>query len=137
VSAVLVDSSVLLDVLEDDAHWFAWSKAHLIRLSEANVLLINPVVYSEVSVGFERLEELEATLAAAGLEYQEVPREALFLAAKAFLTYRRQGGVRSAPLPDFYIGAHAAVLGVPLLTRDPRRVRRLFPSVALICPDRH
>lgn len=130
-----MDSNVLLDVFEADPQWFDWSADTLERLSEDHDLVINPIVYAEVSVGFARIEELERALQAAGLRYQELPREALFLAGKAFLAYRRAGGPRGAPLPDFFIGAHAAVARFPLLTRDQGRYRTYFSKLQLIAPE--
>ena len=131
---MLVDSSVLLDLLTDDPRWAAWSGAALERESAALPLCINPMVYAEVAIGFERIEQCDAALDALGCTLLELPREALFLAGKAFVAYRRRGGARSPPLP-FFIGAHAAVAGMPLLTRHPQRVRTCFPGVRLICPS--
>lgn len=132
---VLVDSCVLLDVFEDDPRWFEWSVAQLEHYSEAHPLLINPIIYAEVSIGFERIEDLEAQMRGFGLKFQPLPKEALFLAGKAFVDYRRRGGQRRSPLPDFFIGAHAAVAGWRLLTRDPTRYRSYFPRVDLIYPQ--
>lgn len=131
---VLVDSSVLLDVLSDDPKWSAWSSAALARLGDESPLVINQVVYAEVSVRFERLEELELALSQRWLRKETLPWEAAFLAAKAFVRYRRAGGSARSPLPDFFIGAHAAIRGYRLLTRDPRRHRTTFPKLALITP---
>lgn len=131
---VLVDSCVLLDVLEDDPQWFEWSVRQLERCSEEGALLINPIIYAEVSIGFERIEELEIQVRSMGLKFQALPREALFLAGKVFLDYRRHGGQRRSPLPDFFIGARAAVAGWELLTRDVARYRTYFPRVKLIHP---
>ena len=132
----LVDSCVLLDVFEDDPQWFEWSVSQLEQCAAESALLINPIVYAEVSIGFERIEELEAQLRALELKIQQLPKEALFLGCKAFLDYRRRGGQRQAPLPDFFIGAHAAVQGWRLLTRDAARFRTYFPSLELIDPAR-
>jgi predicted nucleic acid-binding protein len=134
VPPVLVDSNVILDVFQDDPEWADWSDDALHSCSGSHDLCINPIVYSEVSVGFDRIEDLEAAVEAAGFLWLEVPREALFLAGKAFLSYRRRQGTRVYPLPDFYIGAHAAVSGLDLLTRDAARYRTYFPSVRLITP---
>lgn len=131
--SVLVDSNVILDVFEDDPDWSDWSESALHGYSETHDLCINPVVYSEVSVGFERIKKLEDAIASAGFRWLEIPREALFLAGKAFLDYRRRGR-RTSPLPDFYIGAHAAVASLDLLTRDAPRYHTYFPSVRLITP---
>ncbi len=132
--AVLVDSCVLLDVFTEDAEWFAWSSSALARQADEGTLVINPVVYAEVSIRFARIEELESALTPDVFEYRPIPREAAFLAGKAFLRYRRRGGAKKVPLPDFLIGAHAAVEQLALLTRDCGRFRTYFPTVALICP---
>jgi hypothetical protein len=134
MKSVLVDSSVLLDIFEDDRHWYAWSAATLNAYADAHHLCINPVIYSEISVGFKEIETLEKAVMACGLKLLEIPREALFLAGKAFLNYRRQKGNKLILLPDFFIGAHAAVIGTPLITRDVKRIRHYFPSVNIISP---
>ncbi|MDP1862042.1 MAG: type II toxin-antitoxin system VapC family toxin [Gemmatimonadaceae bacterium] len=131
---VLVDSNVILDVLTEDARWLAWSQEALAHAAERDVLVINPIIYAEVSVRFERIEELEEELPDTLFRREPLPREAGFLAGKCFLTYRRQGGARRAPLPDFYFGAHAAVRAMTLLTRDATRYRTYFPTLALIAP---
>lgn len=136
MQGVLVDSCVLLDVFEDDPQWFEWSVSQLELFSRDHTLLISPVIYSEVSIGFELIEDLEAQVRALDLKLQALPREALFLAGKAFVDYRRRGGQRRSPLPDFFIGAHAAVKGWPLLTRDTNRYRTYFPKVKLFHPDK-
>jgi len=135
VTATLVDSSVLLDIFEDDPRWGDWSQDALEKESRLEQLFINPVIYAEVSIAFQRIEELEDAIQVCGLKMTEIPREALFLSGKAFMAYKRMGGSRSTPLPDFFIGAHAAVASFKLLTRDPRRVRRYFPTVKLISPS--
>lgn len=134
MTEVLVDSNVLLDVATLDPQWSDWSTAALERAADTAVLVINPLVYAEVSIGFERIEELEQALPAALFRRDVLPYEAAFLAGKAFLDYRRRGGRRSSPLPDFYIGAHAAIAGFRLLTRDASRYRTYFPTVRLIAP---
>jgi predicted nucleic acid-binding protein len=131
---VLVDTNVLLDVASSDPAWCEWSLAALERTSERDELAINPVIYSEFSVGYRRIEEVEAVLAASRLPIAEMPRAALFLAGKVFLAYRRRGGTKTGVLPDFFIGAHASVNGWQLLTRDPTRYRNYFPKLRLICP---
>lgn len=131
---ILVDSCVLLDVLGGDPVWAAWSQGQLDAWSARGLLLINPVVYAELAPGYSDPEALEAAIASAGLAYREVPKAALFLAGKAHQTYRRRGGGRPGVLADFLIGAHAAVLGVPLLTRDAQRFRSYFPGVRLVLP---
>ncbi|HZP75112.1 MAG TPA: type II toxin-antitoxin system VapC family toxin [Pseudolabrys sp.] len=126
MSAILVDSNVLLDVLTEDERWFAWSSGTLARAADSSRLFINPVVYAEISVRFSRIEELEAAIPQSMLARESIPYEAAFLAGKIFLTYRRAGGTRTAPLPDFFIGAHAAVTKARVLTRDPARFRSSF-----------
>jgi len=134
MNGLLVDSNVILDIFLDDPHWADWSEMTLDRYGNGRILLINPIIYTEVSIGFERIEEVEAAMAAAGFEMQEIPKEALFLAGKAFLQYKKNKGTKSSPLPDFFIGAHAAVLGIDLITRDVSRYRTYFPTVNLITP---
>lgn len=131
----LVDTNVLLDLVTDDPHWADWSIAQLEAASLDGPLLINDAVYAELAVRYARIEDLEAFLDAAGLEMSPIPRAALFLAGKAFTQYRRSGGARTGVLPDFFIGAHAAVGRLPLLTRDGGRYRTYFPSLRLITPD--
>ena len=130
----LVDSNVLLDVLTEDQTWSEWSAEALERQANESILVIDPIIYAEVSIRFERIEELDEALPAAYFERSALPWEAAFLAGKCFLRYRRAGGARRSPLPDFYIGAHAAVAGMALLTRDARRYRTYFPTVPLIAP---
>ncbi|CAN5309665.1 type II toxin-antitoxin system VapC family toxin [soil metagenome] len=129
-----MDTSVVLDVVTADATWAEWSSAALAQARDEGRLVINPLVYAEVSTGFERIEDLDDAVPASDFERQSLPYEAGFLAAKAFLDYRKRGGQRRSPLPDFYIGAHAAVLRYRLLTRDVRRYRTYFPSIELIAP---
>jgi predicted nucleic acid-binding protein len=133
VATVLVDSNVLLDILIPDPEWEGWSGETLAEVAESSLLAINPVIYAEVSIGFDRIEELEAALPAE-LRRESLPWEAAFLAGKAFLAYKRKSGTRSSTLPDFFIGAHAAVRGYSLLTRDTRRYRAYFPTLSLISP---
>ena len=133
-TGVLVDSNVLLDVIVSDAVWSAWSSRAIADVSSRSVLLVNPIVYAEVSIGFERPEEVDAALSVAGLQREALPWEAAFIAGKAFREYRRRGGDRRSPLPDFYIGAHAEVRGYTLLTRDAARYRTYFPAVTLVTP---
>jgi predicted nucleic acid-binding protein len=130
----LVDSSVLLDIMAP-SQWREWSEEHLAAAAEAGDLAINQVVYAEVAIGFASAERLERTLQGVGLKRLGLPWAAAWRVAEAFLAYRRQGGPRTTPLPDFFIGSHAAVAGLTLLTRDPRRVRAYFPEVALLAPD--
>lgn len=133
MTPVLVDSNVILDVATNDAAWAGWSEAALARAAADAVLVINPIIYAEVSVGYTRIEDLEAALGE-GFRRDPLPWEAAFLAGKCFVTYRRRGGARRSPLPDFYIGAHAAIAGFRLLTRDVGRYRTFFPRLTLICP---
>lgn len=131
---ILVDTNVLLDVLQDDSQWASWSQSQLDAASATEHLAINPIIYSELSISFVRIEELEAVIAEAALAVEEVPREGLFLAGKAFLRYRRGQGIKHNVLPDFIIGAHAAVMRWQLLTRDAARYRTYFPTVDIIAP---
>ncbi len=134
MTPVMVDSNVLLDIATDDVTWAGWSGTSLERLADEAVLIINPLVYAEVSVGFPTIEEVEAALPADLYRREDLPYEAAFLAGKVFLMYRRGGGVSRSPLPDLYIGAHAAVAGYRLLTRDATRYRTYFPDLELIAP---
>jgi predicted nucleic acid-binding protein len=135
LSGVLIDANVILDVATDDPQWSDWSTSMLARCADSGVLIINPIIYAEVSVGFDRIEELDEALPADAFRRDPLPWEAAFLAGKCFLAYRRRGGTRRSPLPDFYIGAHAAVKGLPLLTRDPKRYRTYFPHLTLLAPE--
>ena len=134
MSAVLVDSNVLLDIATEDRRWAPWSASALESAADRAPLAINPIIYAEVSIRYATIEELELALPADLFRREQLPYEAGFLAGKAFSSYRRRGGARSVPLPDFYIGAHAAVAGYRLLTRDASRYRTYFPTVELICP---
>ena len=131
---ILVDSNIILDVFLDDPNWADWSESKLEKYSSITKLFINPVVYTEISVGFKRIEELESALNRADFQMLEIPKEALFLAGKAFLKYRKNRGTKRSPLPDFYIGAHAAILEMDLITRDESRYRTYFPTIKLISP---
>jgi predicted nucleic acid-binding protein len=131
----LIDTNVLLDLVTDDQQWAAWSIAELEAASLRGPLLINDVVYAELSVRYARIEDLDAFVDEAGLAIAPMPRTALFLAGKAFIQYRKAGGGRTGVLPDFFIGAHAAVSELPLLTRDAGRSRTYFPSLTLITPE--
>ena len=132
-TGVLVDSNVLLDLFTDDPVWAPWSEARLAAAFDAGQVVINPIVYAEISIAFARIETLEATLPEQ-LGREDLPWEAAFLAGKCFVDYRRRGGTRRSPLPDFYIGAHAATTGRALLTRDANRYRTLLPTLTLISP---
>lgn len=131
---VLVDSNVLLDIATNDPKWSGWSSRTLSEVSADSVVVINPIIYAEISMGFRRIEDLEAAIPSELFRRDPLPYEAGFLAGKAFLLYRKRGGARSAPLPDFYIGAHAAVAGFRLLTRDATRFRSYFPTVEVMAP---
>lgn len=131
----LVDANVLLDVLTEDPTWFDWSAGALLDAAESGPLWIDPVIYAEVSVRFSRIEDLEAALPPVDYRRAPLPWEAAFLAGKAFVAYRRAGGTRRSTLPDFFIGAHAAVTGLVLLTRDRGRFATYFPTVRLLAPD--
>ena len=130
-----VDTNVLLDLVTDDPVWADWSIEQLELASVSGSLYINDVVYAELSVRYERIEELDDFVDQAGLKFTPFPRAALFLAGKAFTKYRRRGGTRTGVLPDFFIGAHAAIQNLPLLTRDVARYRSYFPTVTLISPE--
>jgi predicted nucleic acid-binding protein len=132
---ILVDTNVLLDLVTDDPNWADWSQAQLEAAALSDRVAINAVVYAELSIAFQRIEQVDAMLATTGLKIDEMPRAALFLAGKAFQAYRRGGGTRAGVLPDFFIGAHAAVAKAPLLTRDAGRYRTHFPTVKLILPE--
>ncbi|MGH6993165.1 MAG: type II toxin-antitoxin system VapC family toxin [Caulobacteraceae bacterium] len=132
---ILVDSNVIIDVLGEDAAWVSWSEAALSRAADADEIAINPIIYAEVSMGYVSIEELESRLGAHEFRRVELPYSAAFIAGRAFMLYRRRGGSRTSPLSDFYIGAHAAVSGMRLLTRDPRRYLDYFPALDLISPD--
>ncbi|MBN2125694.1 MAG: PIN domain-containing protein [Deltaproteobacteria bacterium] len=131
---VLVDSNVILDVFLDDPKWADWSESKLNTYDRSGILYINAVVYAEVSVGFDHIEDLESAMTRAGFQILEIPKEALFLAGKAYLKYKKRRGQKTNPLPDFFIGAQAAVLNLDLITRDVSRYRFYFPTVKLITP---
>jgi predicted nucleic acid-binding protein len=131
---LLVDTNVLLDVVQDDPDWAPWSAAQLRAQSRVHGLAVNPIVYAELAIHYDTLRGVEDVVLRMGLKLHELPRDALFLAGKAFLRYRRQGGTRTSVLPDFFIGAHAAVNRWPLLTRDAARYRTYFPTLQVIAP---
>lgn len=132
--AILVDSNVILDIATEDPVWFSWSSDALTTCAERDLLVINPVIYAEVSVGYDRIEDLESVLPRSHFRRDPIPWEAAFLAGKCFLEYRRRGGEKRSPLPDFFIGAHAATEKMELLTRDSGRCATYFPRLALITP---
>ena len=131
---LLVDTNVLVDVLEDDPQWADWSVGQLRSQSKINRLAINPIIYAELSLTFSTVEALDSAIEGLDLTMVEIPRPALFLAGKAFIRYRRQGGTKTNVLRDFFIGAHAAVSGHAVLTRDTRRYASYFPSVVMVSP---
>lgn len=131
---VLVDSNILLDIATLDPVWSPWSQRALAEIAGHALLVINPIIYAEVSIGYTTIEALDAALPATLFQREALPWEAGFLAGKCFLQYRRRGGARASPLPDFYIGAHAAVARLGLLTRDAKRYRSYFPSVEIFAP---
>jgi predicted nucleic acid-binding protein len=132
-AGTLLDSNVLLDLFTEDPAWADWSEARVAEAFDNGPAIINPIIYAEVSIRFDRIEELERALPVE-IEREALPWEAGFLAGKCFVDYRRRGGPKRSPLPDFYIGAHAAVTGRALLTRDPTRYRSVLPRLTLICP---
>jgi predicted nucleic acid-binding protein len=130
---VLVDSNVILDILTNDQRWLMWSSQALEDAAEQGPIFINSVIYAEISARFDRIEDVDESLV--DFQYLEVPRAACFLAGKCFLKYRRSGGAKTSPLPDFFVGAHAMVGGLPLLTRDRGRYQSYFPKLKIIAPD--
>ena len=135
MNGVFVDSCVLLDLFTADPQWADWSEAVLERYSQTNSLYINSVVYAEVSIGFEQIEAVDEAIAQMGIKVIEIPREALFLAGKVFLQYRRNKGTKRSPLPDFFIGAHVLVSEFALVTRDLQNYETYFPQATLIFPE--
>ncbi len=134
MKGILVDSNVILDIFLNDLKWADWSESKLEEYSDHTSLYINSIIYSEISIGFKLIEDLESAISKAGFQLLEIPKEALFLAGKAFIEYKRRKGVKRTPLPDFFIGAQAAVLNLDLLTRDVSRYQLYFPTVNLITP---
>jgi len=134
MNGVLVDSNIILDIFLNDPKWADWSESILEKYVQNATLYINAIVYAEISIGFEKIEDLESAVQKTGFRMLEVPKEALFLAGKAFLKYKQRSGSKRTPLPDFFIGAHAAVLKLDLITRDVTRYRSYFPTVKLISP---
>jgi len=132
---LLIDTNVLIDVVQNDPQWADWSIAQMRAQAAIHQLVTNTVIYAELSLSFSTLEVLDAVVATLALELREIPRPALFLAGKAFAQYRRRGGSKHQVLPDFFIGAHAAVQGWPVLTRDASRYRSYFPSLEVLAPD--
>jgi predicted nucleic acid-binding protein len=135
MAVILIDSCVVTTLSDPESAWFEWSASTLKQLDQSNTMVINPIVYAECSIGFERIEEVEALFEHLGFAIQPIPKEALFLSGKAFLQYKQRKGGKSNVLPDFFIGAHAAVAGYRLMTRDRGRFGTYFPSVELIMPE--
>lgn len=134
MTKVLVDSNIILDLFLNDPKWAEWSETTLAKQARHSTLCINPIIYTEISIGFTLIENLENAISKAEFKILEIPREALFLAGKAFIKYRKRGGTKISPLPDFFIGAQAAVLNLDLITRDVSRYRSYFPTINLITP---
>jgi hypothetical protein len=132
---LLVDTNVLVDVFQDDPDWADWSVRQLRAQAQAHELAINPIIYAELSLNFDSVAALDAAVDGLGLQFRDLPRSALFLAGKAFVKYRRAGGTKGNVLADFFVGAHAAVMGCGIITRDARRYRNYFPRVALLVPE--
>lgn len=135
MNGVFIDSCVLLDLFTDDENWGEWSENILEKYSQTNTLYINSIVYTEISIGFNKIEEVETALAELNIKILEIPREALFLTGKAYLNYRKNKGTKNSPLADFFIGAHVAVENFALITRDISKYRTYFPKVRLIHPE--
>jgi predicted nucleic acid-binding protein len=135
MTAVMIDSNVLLDLATEDPLWYGWSAAAVESAADRFRLVINAIIYAEVSAGYSRIEDLDARLPESTFKREPIPYEAAFLAGHSFLIYRRRGGTKRSPLPDFFIGAHAAVAGYQLLTRDTARYRTYFPTLQLITPN--
>ncbi len=134
MKGILVDSNVILDVFLNDLKWANWSQTKLEEYSDQTSLYINSIIYSEISIGFKLIEDLESAISKVGCQLLDIPKEALFLAGKAFMKYKKREGLKRIPLPDFFIGAQAAVFNLELLTRDVSRYQTYFPTVKLIGP---
>lgn len=135
MNGIFVDSCVLLDLFTDDQNWGDWSENILEQYSQTNTLYINSIVYTEISIGFNKIEEVEQAISQLGIKVLEIPREALFLTGKAYLKYRKNKGTKNLPLPDFFIGAHVSVEKFDLITRDTNKYTTYFPQVKLIHPE--
>lgn len=131
---ILVDSNVILDIVTEDKRWFQWSSETLAHFAEDHILNINPIIFAEIAIAFNRIEDIEVTLPPTYFRRLPLPWEAAFLAGRCYLKYRKKGGEKRSPLPDFYIGAHAAVRGMTLMTRDVSRYRTYFPKLTIISP---
>jgi len=137
MNGIFVDSYILLDLFTDDPKWGDWSNEILEKYSQTNTLYINSIVYTEISIGFEKIEEVDSVINEMGIKVLEIPREALFLAGKTFLRYRKNKGTKHSTLPDFFIGAHASVSSFNLITRDVSKYKTYFPKLNLITPDKY
>ena len=135
MNGVLIDSCVLLDLFTNDPNWADWSEKILYEVSQTNTLYINTIIYTEISIGFSKIELLDEAVDQLGIKVLEIPREALFLTGKIFLKYRRNKGTKNSPLPDFFIGAHAAISKFTLVTRDVAKYKTYFPQINLITPN--
>ncbi len=135
MAAILVDSNILLDLMTADPNWFEWSAHAIAEAADHFRLVVNPIIYAEISIRYSKIEELDSALPRTMFDREALPYEAAFLAGKCFLAYRKKGGARQSPLPDFFIGAHAAVAGYSLMTRDAARYRSYFPKLPLIAPE--
>ena len=131
---VMVDSNIILDIASEYPNWFQWSSETLAFYADKHMFVINTIIYAEISMGYDKIEEVEAILPTSHFRLMRIPRDAAFYAGKAFLQYRKRGGTKRSPLPDFFIGAHASVLQIPLITRDVSRYRTYFPELTLISP---
>jgi len=136
MNGIFVDSCILLDLFTDDPNWGDWSNEILEKYSQTNTLYINSIVYTEISIGFEKIEDVDSVIKQMGIKVLEIPREALFLAGKTFLRYRKNKGTKHSTLPDFFIGAHASVSSFDLITRDVTKYRTYFPKLKLITPEK-
>ena len=134
MNGVLIDSNVLIDIITEDSKWFSWSADQLEDCASNCSVYINKIIYAEVSIGYKKIEDLENALSHSFIERLTIPWEAAFLAGKAYLKYRRNGGIKTMPLPDFFIGAHALISNLHLLTRDSKRFKHYFPQLKLITP---
>ncbi|MCP4108502.1 MAG: type II toxin-antitoxin system VapC family toxin [Desulfobacteraceae bacterium] len=131
---IMADSNIILDIATEDPNWFEWSSQTVAFYAETHIFIINPIIYSEVSIGFENMGDTDAIFPSEYFHRIPIPYEAAFLAGKCFLEYRRRGGQRRSPLPDFFIGAHAVIMQIPLITRDVQRYRTYFPELQIITP---
>lgn len=134
MNGIFIDSCVLLDLFTNDPQWANWSERMLDKFSQTNTLYINTIVYTEISIGFAKIEVLDAAINELGIKVLEIPREALFLTGKTFLKYRRNRGTKKSPLPDFFIGAHVAISKFTLVTRDVAKYKTYFPQINLVSP---